>query len=92
MDKNNSKFCRSCHTLKYFIEFNKDKCKHDGMASKCKNCIEVKNKNYYWEKRNNQLNSMLDKAVQENDEKKKLKYIKLLEKHQQKILQTPIII
>lgn len=51
MNKNNSKFCKQCFTVKRFEEFGADNHKPNKMASWCKACKVIKNKEYYEKKR-----------------------------------------
>lgn len=47
MDKDNTKYCRCCHTIKPNTEFTSNKLLKTGLKSKCKQCIKQKNKQYY---------------------------------------------
>lgn len=55
-----TKFCGSCNETKQINEFSKNKCKKDGLQTKCKKCNRLylqdhyeENKDYYAKKRQN---------------------------------------
>lgn len=64
MNKENSKYCRSCHDIKLKTEFNKDICQPSGLSPWCKPCIKVKNAKIYQKRKiKNMETSNLDKMA-----------------------------
>lgn len=64
--KSNSKFCKSCHTLKLSAAFNIDRHLEGGLSSKCRECYKPMNK-LIWAKRKAKYQELQALANNTND-------------------------
>ena len=62
-----TKVCNTCRTIKYLIEFYKDKSKHDGYRSQCKNCHNNQKKIYAQENKDKIANKRKEYYVENKD-------------------------
>lgn len=50
-----TKKCDTCKEIKHLTDFNKNKCKKDGLNSICRSCSNARSKRYYAENREKHL-------------------------------------
>ena len=63
-----TKVCKSCRIIKQLTEFYKEKSKHDGYQTQCKNCKKTRDKEYYDENKDDILKNKQEYYKQNKDD------------------------